>query len=265
MRDVSGAKIQSKLSSSDLRTSLGKIKTIREELISGRRLVLLFTQSLYSHYQSSCIRVEGYSNKTSPRITLVLFCKYKHIAKELESISEKSISILYSILSSPVFVPGAAVTELHLARFIRNRITNYYENRSDVFNGLSDRVSNHLHPFVLSIIECFEELIFRISTKSNELSRDALLEQLYQFNSDSLQLLDSDLRYISYHNVTLYKWSNSDQTVEPVMNITVNNRTVNVKQFSIIDSLSAKKFAILSALEAASTILRVDGIVKMHQ
>ncbi|GMF27999.1 unnamed protein product [Phytophthora lilii] len=263
---LSGATILSdwRIDDSVVSSSLGFLSLITTQTLGSKRYIRLHRDSA---------RHGAGSDKAYPVTTIALAASDRFAFDELSHVITTSLKTMAGLIDNPHVVAGGGCLEILLASMLRRRATQLRAPPENKVDRQASRTLRQLSQTVATFADCLENLASRLcGIHASSTDRAAMIEQVCQANSTFLWKTtalsgDDDLSTGQLHQ--FFGWNPRKRAVMPVLSYVYieddsgsgDERTI--VDARILDTLQAKKDALVLAVESVSSLARISSVVSV--
>ncbi|RLN93311.1 hypothetical protein BBJ28_00002111 [Nothophytophthora sp. Chile5] len=263
--------------------SLGFLSLITTQTFGEKRYIRLHRD--HQHYQTKSSGSTGtaVNNESShPVTTLVLTAPDRFAYDELCHVITTALKALAGLMENPYAVAGAGCTEIQLAALLRHRIGQLrpipVAAATNAAPGSGKRrkqeaqMLRELSQTVITFAECLENMAGRLCGRDvTATNRASMIEQMHNSNSLVLTSAQTEIkRGVEPKRRELFGWDTRQRSIMAVLTYDFDvNDDLNaegekrVVQARVLDTLKAKKDALVLAVECVSSLLRIASVVRV--
>ncbi|RLN82140.1 hypothetical protein BBJ28_00007473 [Nothophytophthora sp. Chile5] len=260
--------------------SLGFLSLITTQTFGEKRYIRLHRDLQHYQTRSSGSTGTAVNNESShPVTTIVLTAPDRFAYDELCHVITTALKALAGLMENPYAVAGAGCTEIQLAALLRHRAgqlrpaaTVNAAPGSGTRRKQETRMLRELSQTVITFAECLENMAGRLCGRdATAANRASMIEQMHNSNSVFLTSARTEIkRAVEPKRRELFGWDTRQRSIMTVLTYDFNvNDDVNaegkkrVVQARVLDTLKAKKDAMVLAVECVSSLLRIASVVRV--
>ncbi|KAL4176957.1 hypothetical protein KRP22_001893 [Phytophthora ramorum] len=265
---LSGATILSdwRTDDSTITSSLGFLSLITTQSLGTKQYIRLQRESFASQTSSTTS-----SGNAHPVTTIAIAAPDRFAYDELSHVITTSLKTLAGLIDNPYVVAGAGCCEIHLSTLLRHRADqlripvapNEAASRGTKA-AQGTRTLRQLSQTVNTFAGCLESLAGRLcGSHATASDRDNMVDQVRDANSKTLVAV-SECDGVSLHE--LFGWNPKQRSVMPVLSFEQDpdeDEERIIVDARILDTLQAKKDALVLAIESVSSLASIASVVRV--
>lgn len=250
---LSGATVISdwRLDDSVVGESLGFLSLITTQSLGNKQYIRL-------HRDASATMS---SSKAHPTTTVALAASDRFAYDELCHAITTCFKTLARLMDNPQVVAGAGCAEIHVAAMLRYHASQLRipaTADATTHDKQTARTLRQLRQTVTTFAECLENIAGQLcGSQATAPERAAMIDQLRNANRESL--LATATFSDRQHKNTLYGWDPHKRSAVSVL----SSSSEEINDARILDSLQAKKDALVLAVESVCSLLGIAAVVRV--